>query len=238
MFLGVVLTFSGPMLAEEGQLLRGVVISELVVDLPVKVGGQISRVTVKPGQSFRKGDVLAELDCRLYEATHEQIISQQYYLNKKNLIMQKLRAQGAASELQLAEVVAALANTSNDLKIAQINTESCLIKAPFDGVVEGRLKNQFEYVHPGDALFRLVSLEPQSLKVVASLPSYMISIGLNEMRFVFQPDEISDAFELSFDRKGQTIDPKNQSIDLWLSAQEESVGLMPGMSGNLAIETK
>lgn len=231
----VVLFLNASVFAEEPQLLRGVVVSELVVDLPVKVGGQVSHLNVKPGQSFRRGEVLAKVDCRLYEATQEQITAQRSYLNTKSTIIQKLRVQGAASELQVAEVEAALANSVIDLKIASINVESCQIKAPFDGVVDARLKSQFEYVHPGDALFRLVSLEPQSLKVLVSLPSNMISIDLMQTSFAFSPDEISGTFDLSLDRSAQTIDPKNQSVEVWLSSQEGLRGLIPGMSGDLAV---
>ncbi len=157
---------------------------------PQRVSAYVESVAVRPGAVVKKGDVLATLDCRK-SASKTQARSMQA---KAVEVRQAVSATEAArlGELQRGGFVATndvdrkLAESSSDLATLEalrarvrksaIEADDCQLKAPFDGEVSERLADPGAWVHPGDAILRVV--DRSSVRAVMAVPEKDFAIVL------------------------------------------------------------
>ncbi|MFB0912854.1 MAG: efflux RND transporter periplasmic adaptor subunit, partial [Glaciecola sp.] len=152
-----------------------------------EVTGVISKMHVDLGQSFTKGDVLAELDnavyllavqqskSRLGEATAALVDSKQTFERNKSLRHQGLTSQAsfdtALANFDIAEQRTEVAKSS--LAIAQENLLDTVLVAPYSGRVSARFVEPSQQVTPGASV---ISIQGNAnLEVTAAIPEGLIS---------------------------------------------------------------
>lgn len=125
-----------------------------------RVGGNVTEVLVEEHQAVKKGQVLARLDRRDYEA-QLKAAEANYARAHRDLS----RWQGAGS-LQMSDRLVMNADNANaltteaSLEQAKLRLEYTEIVAPEDGTIGARSVETGEGVQPGQALFSLVENTP------------------------------------------------------------------------------
>ena len=120
-----------------------------IVQIKSQVSGTLVALPAHEGQEVRKGDVIAEIDPRPYQATLDQAMAQrqedQAQLQGAQLDLKRYQSLAKSSFAPVQQVddqqatvsrqVAAIAADSAAIETAQLNLGYCVIRAPIDGRV-------------------------------------------------------------------------------------------------------
>ena len=174
----------------------GTVTSLATVTIRTQISGYLMKVDFKEGDDVKKGDLLAEIDPRPYEAALAQA---QGNLGRDEALLkgaqvdltryQGLAAQNAVPRQTLDTQVALVAQDQGTVeadraavKAAQVNLAYCRIVSPLDGRVGLRLVDQGNYVTPGDTNGLVVITQLQPISVLFPLPEDDLQTVLKRMQ--------------------------------------------------------
>ena len=162
----------------------GTVASLGTVTIKSQISGYLTRIVFKEGDEVKKGDLIAEIDSRPYEATLAQAKGQ---LARDEALLkgaqvdltryQNLAAQNAVPHQQLDTQIALVAQDQGTVEAdraavrsAEVNLQYCHILSPLNGRVGLRQVDQGNYVTPGDANGIVVITQLQPISVLFTLP--------------------------------------------------------------------
>jgi membrane fusion protein, multidrug efflux system len=162
----------------------GTVTSLATVTVRTQISGYLMRVVFKEGDEVKKGDLLAEIDSRPYEATLAQAKGQlardEAMLKGAQVDLtryQGLAAQNAVPRQTLDTQIALVAQDQGTVeadkaavKSAEVNLQYTRIVSPLDGRVGLRQVDQGNYVTPGDANGLVVITQLQPISVLFTVP--------------------------------------------------------------------
>ncbi len=162
----------------------GTVTAYNTVTVHSRVDGQLLQVTVREGQSVRKGQLLAMIDPRPYQAALEQAQGQlvKDQANSKNAEAEANRytalynAGVVSRESQQAQVSTAGQATGSiqadqaAINAARVNLVYTRITSPIDGVVGLRQIDPGNIVHAADTNGLLIITQLQPISVIFTLP--------------------------------------------------------------------
>ena len=153
------------------------VISKQDAFLSAQISAKIEKIHAEVGDQVAAGDTLVELDCAIYQAqlntqsaalgeidVQLSLASDQYTRAKRlkeagNLGEEGLQQRATELEaLQARRVV-----QEQQVKVAQISVDRCVVTAPFAGVVTERAAQLGALAAPGSPLMRLVQLADAEL---------------------------------------------------------------------------
>lgn len=141
-------------------ILRGRTEATRKVDVKAETHGRIVELAVAKGDRVKAGDVIARLSpedrpARLIEAT---ALREQRRLEYK--ASRSLSKKGYRAETQVAASKAALEAAKAAVTRAQVEVRNTVIRAPFDGVVSDRMAEMGDFIDKGDAIARILDLDP------------------------------------------------------------------------------
>ncbi|MBU6461161.1 MAG: MdtA/MuxA family multidrug efflux RND transporter periplasmic adaptor subunit [Bradyrhizobium sp.] len=162
----------------------GTVTSLATVTIRSQISGYLLKVDFKEGDEVKKGDLIAEIDPRPYEATLAQAngnLTRDRALLKGAQVdltrYQGLAAQNAVPRQTLDTQVALVAQYQGTVEAdtaavnaAQVNLQYCHILSPLDGRVGLRQVDQGNYVTPGDTNGIVVITQLQPISVLFTVP--------------------------------------------------------------------
>jgi multidrug efflux system membrane fusion protein len=174
----------------------GTVTSLATVTIRTQIRGYLIRIDFKDGDEVKKGDLLAEIDSRPYEATLAQMKGQ---LARDEALLkgaqvdlaryQGLAAQNAVPHQTLDTQIALVAQDQGtveadrgQVQAAQVNLQYCRIVSPLDGQVGIRQVDQGNYVTPGDANGLVVITQLKPISVLFTLPEDNLQMVLKRMQ--------------------------------------------------------
>ncbi|HET7888573.1 MAG TPA: MdtA/MuxA family multidrug efflux RND transporter periplasmic adaptor subunit [Bradyrhizobium sp.] len=162
----------------------GTVSSLATVTVRTQISGYLMKIDFTEGIEVKKGDLLAEIDPRPYEATlaqaRGQLARDEAALKGAQVDLaryQGLAAQNAVPRQTLDTQVALVAQNQGtveadkaSVKSAEVNLAYCHIVSPIDGRVGLRQVDQGNYVTPGDTNGLVVITQLQPISVLFTVP--------------------------------------------------------------------
>jgi multidrug efflux system membrane fusion protein len=162
----------------------GTVTSLATVTIRTQISGYLQKIDFTEGSEVKKGDLLAEIDPRPYEAALAQAkgqLARDEALLKGSQVdltrYQGLASQNAVPRQTLDTQVALVAQNQGTVeadratvKSAEVNLQYCRIVSPLDGRVGLRQVDQGNYVTPGDANGLVVITQLQPMSVLFTVP--------------------------------------------------------------------
>ena len=210
---------------------RALVVASQEAILSSELAARIENIAVKEMQRFKKGDLLIQFDCSLYEAQKDVVSANANSALIKLKSDEQMLQMRSIGKYELELSISEYEKAKSELRIAELNVERCHIKAPFDGAVEEVVVNTFETIQPQVELMKIIQTEVLELEMVVS--SEWISwlkIGHPIKVYI---DEIQKEFNATSSGIGANVDAVSQTIQLKGTITDTSPALLPGMSGRV-----
>jgi len=228
--------------------LTGTIQAADAVSISFEVTGVISKMHVDLGQSFNKGDVLAELDNAVYllavqqnksilgEATAALVDSKQTFERNKSLRQQGLISQAsfdnALANFDIAEQRKEVAESS--LAIAKENLSDTVLIAPYSGRVSARFVEPSQQVSPGNSV---ISIQGNAnLEVNAAIPEGLISkvALLDQVKVIVPSLSASKTYPATLTEIGAQASIAN-AFPITITLNDNHIGFYPGMSAEIIL---
>jgi len=234
----------------------GTVTSLATITVRNQISGYLMRVVFKEGDEVKKGDLLAEIDSRPYEAALAQAKGQlardEAMLKGSQVDLaryQGLAAQNAVPHQTLDTQVALVAQNQGTVeadkaavKSAEVNLQYTRILSPIDGRVGLRQVDQGNYVTPGDANGLVVITQLKPISVLFTVPEdnlQAIARRLGEGAVLpatalnrSAANKIAEGTLKTFDSQ---IDPTTGTIKLRAEFPNEDRALFPNQFVNIRL---
>ena len=217
-----------------------------------RVDGTLTQVPVKEGQDVRKGDLLAVIDPRPYQAALDAVTAKKQQDQAQLANAQadlarytSLARQDFASRQQLEtqqavvkQVSATILGDEAQIETAQLNLSFCYILSPFDGRVGFRNIDPGNIVHPAEATAILSVTQINPISVTFTLPQDTLPAIVEAMAkhpldvVVYGSDGGSELDRGVLLTPDNTIDTTTGTIKLKASFGNERRRLWPGQFVN------
>ncbi len=198
-----------------------------------EIAARIKRMPWREGDTFNKDDTLVEFDCDIFEAQRDKVDAEVRAAQAKwdnDVLLASTRSIGAL-EVKLSEV--AVQRAQAELRMARINTDRCIIKAPWAGRVIGRKAQELEVAKLHQELLSIVST--QSLEVMAVVPAQWIRFLRLGQTLDVRIDETGTRHSAQVVALGSQVDAVSQTLNIRASLAD-GARLLPGMSGDALLK--
>lgn len=200
---------------------HGVIVS---ADLP----GIVEQIAFESGTPVRKGEVLVRLDTSQEEAQLAAALAQANLARLSLERMRGLRQKGVTSQAELDRSEAEQEQASARVGEIRASMERKTIRAPFSGLAGIRRVNLGQYLHSGDAIVPLQSLDPiyatfsmpqqDAMKARLGAPISVIAEGLDTHAFTGEVTAIDSV-----------ADEATRNIQIQATLANPEQKLRPGM---------
>ncbi|MGA2018591.1 MAG: efflux RND transporter periplasmic adaptor subunit [Opitutaceae bacterium] len=236
----------------------GTVTPLATITVRTQISGYLAEVKFTEGQWVDKGDVLAVIDPRPYQATLEQaqgqLLQAQSQYKEAQIDLDRyvtLSAQDSISKQQVDAQRALVSQYEGMVKQdqgivdnAQLNLAYCHVTAPVSGRVGLRLVDQGNYVTPGDANGLVLLTQVKPITVIFTLPEDSIPSVLRQMRApnakpiavaAWNRDDTVKLATGTLSTIDNTVDPTTGTFKLRATFPNDDEALFPNQFVNAAM---
>jgi multidrug efflux system membrane fusion protein len=227
------------------------------VTIRARVDGELVEVAFHEGEDVKKGDVLARIDPRPYEAaldnalatlakdqaalanakrdlTRYQDTAGKGYSSRQQLDTQTMMVEGATAQIQADNAM---------IENARVQLGYTTITAPLDGVTGIRLIDQGNIIHAGDAGGLVVVTQLQPISVIFTLPQSELPLiaaarakGAALTAVAVDGDGVRELNQGALALIDNQIDPATGTIKLKANFPNEHRTLWPGQFVNVRLQ--
>jgi RND family efflux transporter MFP subunit len=208
--------------------------------LSSQMTGVIQKIYYRPGDVFKKGDVLVQFNCEEVDLKANRAQAELEAAEVELKSMQELTQLNSASKLDLAKAQSAYKIAKADLHIINFQQKQCQIIAPYNGEVVHWSAAENETVKTDDPLIDTIS--NGNLEVKMYIPSLWLRDIKKGTLFDLMLDEMpTHKLQGHIVKIVGQIDPASQSVLVYgtinLSKNKgtltpsDDMGLFSGMSG-------
>lgn len=231
-WLTVLLLASGTVSAD-GLEARAVIKAIDRAVLSGELAARVASLPLRPGDAFQKGDLLVELDCRLYKAQEAKVAAEIKAARSKRDNARQLKALNSIGELDVALAQSELEQALAEGRIAHLNTQRCRIHAPWNGRVVNLLVNAQENIRVQQELIEIV--DDGQLEAEVVVPSAWLAWLEPGQALSFMADDVERQVDAHITAISPAIDAVSQTVLLRAELPTHS-GLIPGMSATARFE--
>lgn len=208
---------------------QAVLVAKRIAVVSSTIDGRLHRFPLASGDTFNKGDLLAEYDCGVDYARLDEIKARQRLAKSQLDAYRQLKDMEVASNIELvqakenhAQATAQIGQVANRIKL-------CKIVAPFAGRVVNKTASESEFVQTGRVLMEIASREPlQAEFLIPSVWLRWLNVGTPLQVYISESDKYYNA---RVSRIHGEVDPVSQSVQVDAEIEDYSEVLLPGMSG-------
>lgn len=208
---------------------RGLVKAKSRAVLASEIGAVVNKTPFRSGDAFKKGDELINFDCRLLKSQKDKVEAQTKASKAQLENAQDLEKMRSIGALDVTLAKADYDKARAELKIARLNVERCIVKAPFNGTVVQLLVNAYESVDLRRNLIEIVSSSALEVEIIA--PADWLKQVSSGQKARMEIDELDIATEIEFVAVGGAVDPVSQTVIIRARFNELPKDILPGMSG-------
>lgn len=203
------------------------------VDVAAEIRSQVVEIVKDKGDVVKRGDVVVRLevdDLQALKAEAQQRVNQrriEYNAAKR------LAKKGFNSQVRLAQASADLEAAQAALENANKNLTSTTLQAPFDGIIDARYVDVGDFVNVGDAIVRIVDLDPLEIKgFVSEREIADIALGRNAKATLLSDDVIEG--EVSF--ISSSASDETRTFDVEISVPNPEFQIRGGLTVRTEID--
>jgi len=191
--------------------------------------GVLKKIPFKNGDTFKKGDTLAEYNCRFERARHQEVHAELAVVERQLEAYERLKRNEAVAEVEYIAILQENEKIKAVLEQTSARLALCRVKAPFDGRVTDKVANNHEAVRSGRVLMEISSNEPlQAELLVPSIWLRWLNIGTN---LEIAIHETGQSYDATIKRIHGRVDPVTQTAYVVAQIKHYEEELLPGMSG-------
>ena len=197
--------------------------------LSAEIAANISKLTLREGEQFTKGQILVEFDCALLNAKLNKAEAGAEVARQGLKVSRRLEELNSISSLEVDQAVAKAKETEAELEIIKVHVSKCSLTAPYPGRIARLHVDAHQYVTPGNPLMDIVDTSRLEVRLIA--PSNWLSWLKKGSPFSIQIEELGKTYQAQVVRLGARIDPVSQSLPITGKIEGDHGELLPGMSG-------
>lgn len=234
----------------------GTVTSLASVTIKSQISGYLQKVDFKEGDEVKKGDLIAQIDPRPYEATLAQAKGQlardEAQLKGAQVDLARyegLAKQNAVPRQTLDTQIALVAQNQGTVEAdrasvqsAEVNLAYCRIVSPINGRVGLRQVDQGNYVTPGDSTGLVVITQLEPISVLFTLPEDNLQAVAQRLKAgavlptaAYDRSGINKLAEGSLQTFDSQIDPTTGTIKLRAQFENDKRTLYPNQFVNIRL---
>jgi membrane fusion protein (multidrug efflux system) len=215
--------------------LTAVAVANQDVQVSAEESGVIRTLYVERGQAVGEGDPIAKIDDSVLAAQVAQARAAAEFAAQTWERRRRLwEDDQVGSEIAYLEAKFAAEQSAASLASLEARLARTLIRAPFAGILDDRFVDVGAMVSPGQAVARLVDLEP--IKVVAGVPERYapdIRVG-DQVMLDFEVLE-GDATTTSIRYVSATVDPRNRTFAIEVQLPNPGRVIKPQMIAAMGV---
>ena len=215
-----------------------------VVELAFEVDGRITDWNVEEGQQVKKGQILARLDPRDYQAEVEAARARLRLAQAEYRRESKLFASGSGTQRDLDVATRSRDVSKAELRIKQKALEETKLRALFDGVIARKLVSDYRNVAAREPV--LLLQDESTMEVVVDVPERDLAGGRREVDLEQWNEEAKPMVELSalpghrfpvkLTELATAADPNTRTFRATFSMDKpKGVGVLSGMTAKLVL---
>jgi membrane fusion protein (multidrug efflux system) len=215
---------------------------------PQFVSAYVDTVLVRPGDTVKRGQVLATLDCRFSNAMAQAVNMQARALESEqraltdesvrvtsmldggfvspNEVEQKT-AQSAAKEAELLSAKASLIDKS-------LEVNDCILRAPFDGDVATRTIDPGAFVRPGTSIVSVV--DRGTVRMTADVPENDFDVVAPDKTVTVVAYATGQEIKGTITRRAPSADPGTRTVHIEIDIADPKHAIPVGTTGEIHID--
>lgn len=203
------------------------------ITLSAEMGGLITRINVKEGQTVSRGAVIATVDASVLSSNVQELQTQLEYAEYMLGKQEELQKRGVGSEFELETAK----NQVNSLKASMrsLNTQrgKATIRAPFTGVIDQVYAKKGSMAGPAAPIVRLVN--NNDIDIVSTISEkHFANVQVGTPIRVTFPNYTDTVLNLKVSNVGNYIEPTNRTFRVMANVKNNKF-LLPNMLAEVSI---
>jgi membrane fusion protein, multidrug efflux system len=216
--------------SEDARSARGLLRARARAVLSSEISGRIVALPYREGERFAAGEVIARIDCAIYEAQLQGAQAAERFAQRQLEQKRELVRLRAAGEIEIGLALARLEEAAAQSALQAVLASRCELRAPFSGAVVELRANPGETLAAGAPLIEIVDDSDFEIRILA--PSSWLAWLATGQSFTFHLDEVGEARAARVEAIGASVDAGSQTILVVGRLLQPGAGLVPGMSGS------